>query len=309
MTTVKSFFIAHVALFSFVSLCTCDPAGFTVDLIHRDSPQSPSYDPSLSQYQRLANALQRSFDRVRRFNSIAASTGSPQPDITNAAGEYFMSYSIGTPPVASLGIADTGSDVTWTQCQPCIKCFNQKLPIFKPNTSSTYKKIPCNNPQCTSLKEASCSKTQNNCLYSERYGDGSSSDGELATDTITLASSDGKTVSAPNVVFGCGFKNSIVFAGGESGIVGLGAGKVSMVRQLGPLAQGKFSYCLVSLSAQSRSSKLNFGANAAVAGSGAVSTPLGLTGNDPFYYLTLEGINVGNQRLNGTDDHYIINKY
>ncbi|KAI3444896.1 hypothetical protein Pfo_001561 [Paulownia fortunei] len=299
---LKSIFIAYVALISLVSMSRCDTlteastTGFTVDLMHRDSPQSPSYDPSLSPSQRLVNALQRSFNRIQRFN-VSRSTQSPESDIINSSGEYLMQYSVGTPPVSSLGIADTGSDLTWTQCQPCLKCFKQNLPIFTPNSSSTYRKIPCNASLCNSLPDTFCSRTRKNCLYSETYGDGSFTQGELSTDTITLASTGGKSVSVPNIIFGCGFRNGGIFAGGESGIVGLGGGKASLVRQLGPLVQGKFSYCLVSLSDDSNSSKLNFGANGEVSGRGVVSTPLVQKNPDTFYYLTLEGISVGNQRL------------
>ncbi|GFP88583.1 aspartic proteinase cdr1 [Phtheirospermum japonicum] len=194
-------------------------------------------------------------------------------------------------------IADTGSDLIWTQCHPCHQGFNQTLPIFNPKTSSTYKKIPCSALRCSSFPETSCSRSRKNCLYSGAYGDGSFTKGELSTDTITLASSPGgeNTVSIPNVVLGCGFKNGIKFEGGESGIIGLGGGKVSFVRQLG---SGKFSYCLVPFTEKSNSSsKLSFGANAVVSGRGVGSTPIPRKQIDTFYYATLLGISVGNQKL------------
>lgn len=295
--------ITYIALtlISLVSMSKSHPlteeistTGLTIDLIHRDSPHSRSYDPSTTPAQRLANALRRSFDRLQRFKADR----SPQTDIVNSGGEYLMKYSIGTPPVPSLGIADTGSDVTWTQCQPCLKCFKQELPFFKPNSSSTYRKIPCNAPNCTSFPEITfCSVRRKKCLYSESYGDGSFTQGVLSTDTLTLASTGRERVSVPNFVFGCGFRNGGIFDGGESGIVGLGGGNASLVRQLGFLTRGKFSYCLVSLSDKSNSSKLNFGSNAEVLGRGVVSTPLVIKSPETFYRLTLEGISVGNQRL------------
>ncbi|KAK6119281.1 hypothetical protein DH2020_046969 [Rehmannia glutinosa] len=305
---LKSIFIAFVALIFLVSLSRCDlltkssTNGFTTDLIHRDSPQSPSYDPSLSHSQRLVNAIRRSFNRFQRFN-VKRATKSPEPDIINSGGEYLIKYSIGTPQVPSLGIADTGSDIIWTQCQPCLKCFKQNLPLFNPKSSSTYRAIPCNTTKC-SLQETTCSKTRKNCLYYEGYGDGSFTEGLLSTDTFTLASTGGNRVSLPNIIFGCGFKNGGIFDGGESGIVGLGGGKASLVRQLGPLAQGKFSYCLVpSLDNKSNSSKLNFGDNARVSGRGVVSTPLVSKKPDTFYYVTLLGISVGNQKLEFYDKY------
>ncbi|EYU27190.1 hypothetical protein MIMGU_mgv1a007505mg [Erythranthe guttata] len=274
-------------LIALISLTQCE--AFTVDLIHRDSPHSPYYDPSQSRYQRLTSAVQRSFHRVHRFKT---SSKSPRSDVINSDGEYLMKYSIGTPPIASLAIADTGSDIIWTQCQPCIQCFNQTLPIFKPKSSSTYKTIPCSDRKCKSLYETSCSRTGKNCLYSETYGDGSFTNGLLATETITLDSSDGKRVSFPNLIFGCGFKNGGIFDGGESGIVGLGGGTASLVRQLG---QGMFSYCLIPLSDnKSSSSKLNFGDSARVSGISIGSERLGFSDKE------------SGSEVNGIDGNVII---
>ncbi|KAM7476619.1 hypothetical protein LguiB_023862 [Lonicera macranthoides] len=45
----------------------------SADLVHRDSPKSPFYDPSLTPSQRIANALRRS---VRWFNIFKS--GSPK---------------------------------------------------------------------------------------------------------------------------------------------------------------------------------------------------------------------------------------
>ncbi|GFP88590.1 aspartic proteinase cdr1 [Phtheirospermum japonicum] len=302
------FLIAYVSLISLVSISKPDPStdGFTINLIHRDSPQSPTYDPTLSPAQRLANAIRRSSHRIQHFDD-KLSQRSPVSDMINSHGEYLMKYSIGTPPVPSLGVADTGSDIIWNQCKPCLKCFNQTLPIFSPRKSSTYKTIPCNTTRCHSSVGTSCSPTRRNCLYSANYGDGSFSNGLLAHETITLTSTSntGGGISLPNITFGCGFQNGGLFDGGESGIVGLGGGNVSLIRQLGPLVQGKFSYCLVPLGGSSPS-KLNFGAKAVVSGIGAVSTPLVPGKPDTFYFLTLEGISVGNISLEYYNGNIII---
>ncbi|KAL8495845.1 hypothetical protein ACS0TY_019818 [Phlomoides rotata] len=283
----KSKLILYISLISFLSLVKSTPnIGFTTDLIHRDSPQSPSYNPSLTPFQRIINALKRSSKHSRRFNA-------PQSNLLYSGGDYLMKFSIGSPPAPSLGIADTGSDIIWTQCQPCVTCFNQSLPIFIPKTSHTYRKISCNTTRCHLLPDSYCSTSrEKNCLYSVEYGDQSYTYGELATDTFTLSSSYGNnTVSFRNILFGCGFKNGGVFSGSESGIVGLGGGKASLVRQLG---QGKFSYCLNSLSG---SSKLRFGSIAKISGRRVVSTPLVRKSPETYYYLTLEGIRVGNEQF------------
>ncbi|KAH0647203.1 hypothetical protein KY285_032451 [Solanum tuberosum] len=86
---------------------------FTLDLIHRDSPLSPFHNPSNTPYERLQNALYRSFSRAsfikKKYVNPIQSTLIPN------GGEYLMKISIGTPPIETLVIADTGSDLTWTQ--------------------------------------------------------------------------------------------------------------------------------------------------------------------------------------------------
>lgn len=79
------------------------------------------------------------------------------------------------------------------------------------------------------------------------------------------------------------------------------------MRQLGHLVKGKFSYCLVQASSSnnnniSNSGKLNFDTKARVSGEGVVRTPLVRKDPETFYYLTLEGISVGDERLEFYDE-------
>ncbi|CAI0422875.1 unnamed protein product [Linum tenue] len=52
-----------------------------------------------------------------------------------------MNISLGTPPFPIVAIADTGSDLIWTQCKPCTNCYKQNAAVFSPNSSSTYKTV------------------------------------------------------------------------------------------------------------------------------------------------------------------------
>ncbi|CAN1245125.1 Aspartic proteinase CDR1 [Linum grandiflorum] len=54
-----------------------------------------------------------------------------------------MNISLGTPPFSIVAIADTGSDIIWTQCKPCVGCYKQDAPLFDPKSSSTYKTVSC----------------------------------------------------------------------------------------------------------------------------------------------------------------------
>ncbi|KAL1219147.1 Aspartic proteinase CDR1 [Cardamine amara subsp. amara] len=301
------------SLFSFVLLSLClllsspflsnananTKLAFTVELIHRDSPRSPLFKPNETPSQRLKNAIHRSVNRVNHFEAKDASLNSPQTEITSTVGEYLMNVSLGTPPFSIMAIADTGSDLIWTQCKPCKHCYTQDAPLFDPKASSTYKDISCSSRQCTNLlPEASCSSKHNKCSYSMSYGDNSYTKGNIATDTLTLGSTNNRPVQLKNSIIGCGHKNHGTFDKKFAGIVGLGSGAVSLISQLGDSIEGKFSYCLVPLYfTNDLTSKINFGSTAIVSGPGTVSTPLIKISPDTFYYLALESVSVGSKRI------------
>ncbi|KAF8089160.1 hypothetical protein N665_0516s0018 [Sinapis alba] len=273
--------------------------GFSADLIHRDSPKSPFYNPTETSAERLRNAVQRSVNRVVHFNGKDASVNSPQTEITSYGGEFLMNVSLGSPPFPIMAIADTGSDLLWTQCKPCDDCYAQDDPLFDPKASSTYKDVSCSSKQCTALEnQASCSTEDNKtCSYTLSYGDKSYTKGNVAADTLTLGSTDNRPVQLKNIVIGCGHNNAGTFSKKGSGIVGLGGGSVSLISQLGDSIDGKFSYCLVPLSSNDTTSKINFGTNAVVSGNGSVSTPLITKSQATFYYLTLESVSVGSKNI------------
>ncbi|KAF1898334.1 hypothetical protein Lal_00033101 [Lupinus albus] len=277
----------------FLLLCLSDVSliegfGFSVELIHRDSPKSPFYLYNETHYERVAKAIHRSINRASNFNKHYFSTKNIESNVFPTLGEYLMSYSIGTPPVNILGILDTGSDIVWLQCQPCHPCYKQTTPIFDPSKSTTYKTLLC---------------TSNTC---ETIWGGSNSEGNLSLDTLTLSSTNGSAISFPKTVIGCGNSNTTSFVGEGSGIIGLGNGPVSLITQLGSLIQGKFSYCLgPQFSGTSSPSKLNFGDDAVVSGDGSVSTPMYM--DTIFYYLTLKSFSVGTKRVKFPRSSYNVN--
>ncbi|PRQ43943.1 putative nepenthesin [Rosa chinensis] len=249
----------------------------SLNMIHRDTPSSPLYNSSLTNWQRVSNALRRSRDRINRFTS----SEDESPDhLMYSEGDYLVNISIGTPPRPFIGIVDTGSDLIWTQCMPCRQCFEQNPPLFDPASSSTYRALSCMSNECRLLRPASfCS-----------------------IDTVTLGST-----SIPKTIFGCGHQNGGDFSGIESGIVGLGRGAVSFISQIGGyLVGGKyFSYCLVPNPAMSflsnnsnatSSSMMYFGRPNTSSGPEVVTTPLlsnGVSATQTFYIVELQGISVG----------------
>ncbi|KAH0641609.1 hypothetical protein KY289_032583 [Solanum tuberosum] len=291
MLVLLSFF--HLSLVS----CHKNVNGFTLDLIHHDSPLSPYHNLSNTPFERLQNAFYRSSSRASFFKK-KSHVNSIQSTITATDGEYLMKISIGTPPIDIFAFADTGSDLTWTQCEPCVECFKQLAPIFNPKNSSSYKTIGCNNELCDK-KVGFLSCKNDTCNYKEIYGDNSYTIGELSSETFTFASTCGENVSIPNIAFGCGHTNRGTFTNVTSGIIGLGGGKTSIVNQINQETKGKFSYCLIPFETSSTNSSItshiNFGDTAIVSGPGVVSTPL--IRIQTFYTLSLESISIGNKTL------------
>ena len=130
--------VAYTLLISIFSLFMCNvdgssnnTTGFSIDIFHRDSPLSPTYNSSLHPDQHLVNAVQRSNERVRLINSRINSE-SPYTYILLTEGTYLTSFNVGTLLVTILSVVDTGSNLIWTQCKGCSKCFPQNLPLFDP---------------------------------------------------------------------------------------------------------------------------------------------------------------------------------
>ncbi|KAI3751520.1 hypothetical protein L2E82_22608 [Cichorium intybus] len=66
------------------------------------------------------------------------------------SGNYMVTVGLGNPKKDVTLIFDTGSDITWTQCQPCAgSCYSQIEPIFEPSSSTTYSNISCTSTECS----------------------------------------------------------------------------------------------------------------------------------------------------------------
>nr|GMC52178.1 aspartic proteinase CDR1-like [Ipomoea batatas] len=281
-----------LTLFVFALLSTQTIDGFTVELIHPNSHSNPYRNPSNNRFDWIRKAYNNSRSRAASIQSRFGLDGSSKfkTNIKPLEGGYAMRYSIGTPPFETYGLVDTGSDVTWTQCEPCIDCFPQSLPIFDPKHSKSYKTVMCNNSDttCSLDYEFHCSN-DNICQYQLAYNDYSYTFGDVATDTLTIGDASFK-----NVVLGCGHRNKAMFSNSTaSGIVGLGYSNVSIIKQLRKEISGKFAYCL---SPQSDSkSYISFGMDAIVKGYDVGFIPVVTSELDPFYWVVLESMSVGDK--------------
>lgn len=195
-------------------------------------------------------------------------------------------------------IVDTGSDLTWVQCQPCKLCYNQQDPVFNPSISPSYQTVLCNSSTCLSLLYATgnsgvCGTHPPSCNYVVSYGDGSYTRGELGMEHLKLG-----TVPANNFIFGCGRNNKGLF-GGASGLMGLGRSDLSLISQTSAIFGGVFSYCLPTTQSGA-SGSLVLGGKSSVYKN---TTPISYTRMIPdpqlptFYLLNLTGVTVGGVAL------------
>ncbi|KAG0592413.1 hypothetical protein M758_1G244800 [Ceratodon purpureus] len=264
-------------------------------LVHRDSLETGTNTTAKPRNERFLDAVKRSQSRVNqlqkslKLTNVEAAAADLNSPVSAGSGEYVMQFSVGTPAQRFTAIVDTGSDLCWVQCSPCMRCFQQPDAVFNPLASSTYRLANCTDSLCRALPGPICSRA-NTCTYAYAYGDGSNTRGDLAYETVTLNS------AVSHIGFGCGHYQVGTFAGAD-GLIGLGQGPLSLPSQLSPSVAEIFSYCLVEqTTTDSGSSPITFG-NAAE-NSAATYTPL-LTNtlNPTYYYVGVTGISVGSSRV------------
>lgn len=280
-----------------------DEASLALELHHVDRIYGDALSATPEALFRMR--LQRDAARVKAISEAAANatvsrrgsgrgadfSSSVISGLSQGSGEYFTRLGVGTPPKYLYMVLDTGSDVVWLQCSPCKKCYSQADPVFDPTKSKSFSPIRCGTPLCHLLDSPTCD-ARKMCRYQVSYGDGSFTDGEFSTETLTF-----RQTRVENVAIGCGHNNQGLFVG-AAGLLGLGRGKLSFPSQAGQRFGGKFSYCLVDRSATSKPSSIVFG-DSAVSRRAVYTTLLKNPGLDTFYYVELLGITVGGAAVPG----------
>lgn len=95
--------------------------GFEARLIHRDSPESPLYNPKATRADlEELSAHRRSIARQKYLARLISrkkwGTHIRAP-IDVVCGDYIFKYKIGKPPIETFGFFDTaGSTLIWLQC-------------------------------------------------------------------------------------------------------------------------------------------------------------------------------------------------
>ncbi|XP_059656334.1 aspartic proteinase Asp1 [Cornus florida] len=145
-------------------------------------------------------------------------------------GFYYVQVNIGQPPKPYFLDMDTGSDLTWLQCDaPCVRCTKGPHPLYRPNNNL----VACRDPLCAALHSGDYTcDDQEQCDYRVEYADGGSSLGVLVKDVLLVNLTNGARLS-PRLAFGCGYDQEYVASCHPlDGVLGLGKGKSTIVSQL-----------------------------------------------------------------------------
>ncbi|KAF9594588.1 hypothetical protein IFM89_034210 [Coptis chinensis] len=256
----------------------------TEQILHQDQIRVESL------HYKLSNKSKMSQEQSSKATVLPAKSG-----VSLGTGNYIVRVGFGTPKKYLSLMFDTGSDLTWIQCKPCVRyCHEQQESIFNPSESTSYSNITCNTSECSQLKSATGNTpacgSSSTCIYGIQYGDQSFSVGYFGRETLTLTPRD----VFNNFRFGCGQNNRGIF-GKTAGLLGLGRNELSFVSQTSQKYGGRFSYCLPSSS--SSVGYLAFGVDRSVS-STVKFTPMVIDSRGPsFYFLEIIEINVGDRKL------------
>ncbi|XP_026430807.1 aspartic proteinase nepenthesin-1-like [Papaver somniferum] len=280
------------------------PKGFTLRMIHKDSEESPFYNP-LDRLMTPDERLETLIDQSRARARYIASQINPDvyaPVAYEAATFYYAaSVGIGTFPgrpgfMNYYLVIDSGSDLTWLQCQGATQYFNQEPPLYPWQYSQSYIPTLCKD------RRSDCEKCNDEgyCIYKVPYVSSQVTSGIYARENFTFDSTT-RGRETFQLRMGCGFIQANFSMGRNSrrnriaGILGLGRGPLSFVTQLGE-AGGKFSYCFEKDGQDMTGNTfLSIGADATIPGE-VRSTDIKAYSRT-HYYLILEGISVDGNRL------------
>ncbi|XP_015883271.3 aspartic proteinase nepenthesin-2 [Ziziphus jujuba] len=291
----------HLLTLTLVCSNTSKPTGLSLKLIPRDSPDSPLYPGKLPEVERIQRMVEFSKVRAKYFGSLFGQNSTMNPENINLPVHKYnfffgVQVFLGTPKKSKTLLMDTGSSLVWTQCKPCIRCFNQTDPIFEPTASSTYRKLPCGHPLCRQRFQC----INGECVHNKTYSSGALIKGLVSLETFTFPSNNRTLIPIRNIAFGCANDNENFMPQSRSfsGILGLSPGPDSLITQLGNLTRNRFSYCLAyAFRPMSQNSVLRFGEDIPNVPN-LKRTPLLQTYRSFHYQLNLVDISVAGNRLN-----------
>ncbi|OWM85106.1 aspartic proteinase Asp1-like isoform X2 [Punica granatum] len=177
------------------------------------------------------------FPRIWKRSPSAPPPGSivlPLSGNVYPLGYYSVSLKVGRPPKLYDLDIDTGSDLTWLQCDaPCTGCTKPRDQLYKPNNNLVH----CKDLLCSAIRTTGnepCKTPHDQCDYDIEYADHCSSLGVLVNDHFTFPLTNNSILS-PRLAFGCGYNQHIpgsISPPPTAGVLGLGNGKTSIMTQL-----------------------------------------------------------------------------
>ncbi|XP_042479817.1 aspartic proteinase nepenthesin-1-like [Macadamia integrifolia] len=294
------------------------PQSITISLIHPFSVHSPFYvGKNITEVQKFNLLIQATTARMHHLfpattmNQGKYWNGSSEVDGIGAIVEYTGVYYVAEVGIGSFPpipgpkglpyylIMDTGSHITWVQCEGCNPCFPlTQTPNFPFRRSQSYRSIPCGHRECPTPR-GDCYGSS--CGFKASYGDnhGPFIRGTIARETLTFSSDRlGATESFNNLFLACGLQShNMPFAPPNkvAGILGLGPGGPGPSPIWSQVLKKRFSYCFPA--SPDTKSRLYIGESARMVGPQVVSTPLLKGVNPSLYYVELQDISIAGIRL------------
>ncbi|KAK3419366.1 hypothetical protein EUGRSUZ_H05087 [Eucalyptus grandis] len=166
------------------------------------------------------------------LNRVGSSVVLPLHGNVYPTGSYNVTVYIGQPPKPYFLDPDTGSDLTWLQCNaPCVRCTPTPHPLYPPSDDL----VDSSDQICRSLQPSNNKSDRlKRCSYGIQYADGGSTRGFLVKDVIDFDfKSNRGGVLSPRVALGCGYDQiPSPYTPCFDGVLGLGKGESSIVSQL-----------------------------------------------------------------------------
>ncbi|KAK9676817.1 hypothetical protein RND81_11G103100 [Saponaria officinalis] len=202
---------------------------------------------------------------------------------------------------------DTGTDLTWVQCEGCNPCFPYQLKNYNYEKSTSFSRVSVDDQMCDPLLRI----IDGSCAIYMSYGpsppNGGVITGLLGRENVKFKNSETNNMDVyQGLAFGCALHNvNMKFAdiGGSenliAGMFGLSPTPRSFLFQLEPVTKGRFSYCLPPIlpNVKPSESTIYFGDDAIITGDATRQVQTISMYSDRHYYLYLIGISVNGIRL------------
>ncbi|EFJ25751.1 hypothetical protein SELMODRAFT_413681 [Selaginella moellendorffii] len=211
---------------------------------------------------------------------------------------FAMNLNLGTPPVQHNFTMALNSEFFWAACSPCVDCnVSTNDPLFSSASSTSYTRIPCTSPFCSTspgFSTNACGSSavgSTTCLYNFSYSTDYSSAGEMASDVVAMKTPrKTRGNKSLRMSLGCG-RESTTLLGilNTSGLVGFAKTDKSFIGQLAEMDYtSKFIYCVPS---DTFSGKIVLGNYKISSHSSLSYTPM-IVNSTALYYIGLRSISI-----------------